>query len=411
MNPQYVAFIIPAFFLFVGIEYFIAIQKNKKDIFKFDSSVANISVGIAERLLNLFVSASFYGMFYYVYEHFALFRIPNTWPVWIILILATDFVWYWYHRLGHEINFLWGAHIVHHQSEEFNYTVSARVTTMQAFIRNTFWCALPFIGFHPTLIITISVLHAGYSFFTHTQLINKLGWLEYIFITPSHHRVHHGSNDKYLNKNYGDLFVFWDKLFSTFQKEEEKPVYGLTHPLKSYSFMWQHFHYYFEMIEALKRASGFKNKLKIIVGPPDVMDQNIRPLLERKFLPYKSYVVPTLRFKAYLILQLAVSLTLLFFVAYYFSQLNAIEKTASILLIILTLTNCGALLEQRKWNYHLEYIRLIILTAYLSYIVESPAFFLLSLFLIVLFASQESVKRSYYKFVYNSKEQVLENVE
>ncbi len=115
-----------------------------------------------------------------------------------------------------------------------------------------------------------------------------MGWFEYILINPSHHLVHHGSNDKYLNKNYGDLFVFWDKLFGTFQKEEEKPVYGLTHPLKSYSFMWQHFHYYFEMIEALKRASGFKNKLKIIVGPPDIMDQNIRPLLERKFLPYKS---------------------------------------------------------------------------------------------------------------------------
>ncbi len=125
METKYLAFIIPAFFLFVGIEYLVAVQKKKKHLFKFDSSITNISIGIAERLINLFLSYSFYGMFVYVYEHYALLSIPNHWLVWILLLLATDLVWYWYHRLGHEINILWGAHIVHHQSEEFNLTVSA----------------------------------------------------------------------------------------------------------------------------------------------------------------------------------------------------------------------------------------------------------------------------------------------
>jgi alkylglycerol monooxygenase len=400
MSIHLMAFVIPAFFLFVGLEYIVARQK-KKPIFKFDSSVANISIGLAERLLNLFVSASFYGMFFFVYENFALFQIPNHWLIWILLLLATDFVWYWYHRLGHEINIFWGAHIVHHQSEEFNYTVSARITTFQAVIRNVFWCVLPLIGFHPAMIIAISVVHAGYSFFTHTQLIGKMGWLEYILITPSHHRVHHASNEKYLNKNYGDLFVFWDKMFGTFQKEEENPVYGLTHPLNSYSFMWQHFHYYLEMLAAMKKEKGLRNKLKIVFGSPELLDQSLRPELEKKYLPYKGTVTPTIRFRAYLILQLLASLTLLFLITYFFQDIGWPEKITGFVLIIITLTNCGALLEQRKWIYHMEYMRLFLIAGYLSYLLESPAFFVLTIGVTIILSLFWPLQKWYYKFIYD----------
>ena len=201
---NYAAFAIPAFFLFLGLEYFVAIRKKKRHLFKFDSSIANISIGIAERLLNLCLTAFFFAVFTYVYDHFAIWSIPNHWIVWILLLLITDLIWYWYHRLGHEINVFWAAHIVHHHSEEFNYSVSARITTLQTVVRNAFWIVLPFIGFHPTMVMTILIVHGTYSFFTHTQVIGNLGWLEYILITPSHHGVHHSSNEKYLNKNYGD---------------------------------------------------------------------------------------------------------------------------------------------------------------------------------------------------------------
>ncbi len=404
MDTKYLAFVVPAFFLFVGIEYVVALQKRKKNVFKFDSSITNISVGIAERLINLFISYSFYGMFMYVYEHYALFSIPNHWIVWILLLLATDFVWYWYHRLGHEINLFWGAHIVHHQSEEFNYTVSARVTTIQAFIRNIFWCILPLIGFHPALIIAVSVIHAGYSFFTHTQLIGKLGWMEYILITPSHHRVHHASNEKYINKNYGDLFVFWDKLFGTFQKEEEEPVYGLTHPLKSQSFIWQHFHYYLEMLAAIKREVTFRNIVRVIFGPPELLDQSIRPSLEKKILPERGNVVLTTRFRIYLIAQIAFSLLLLFLITYFYHQIGPVEKITGIIFILITLVNCGALLEQRKWIFHLEYIRAIVIAFYLSYLFESPFLLLGALVLIWIFVSMDSVQKWYFEFVYQNEE-------
>lgn len=135
---NYLAFAIPAFFLFLYLEYRLTIYLKKPEIFKYESSIANISIGIAERLLNLFISASFYSLFYWIYKNYALVNIPNAWWVWVLLILVTDLVWYWYHRLGHQVNFLWAAHIVHHQSEEFNLTVSARITVFQALIRNIF---------------------------------------------------------------------------------------------------------------------------------------------------------------------------------------------------------------------------------------------------------------------------------
>ncbi len=404
MAFNYVAVAIPAFFIFLGLEYIAASRQKKQHLFKFDSSVANLTIGIAERLLNLFITTAFYGAFVYVYQHFALWQIPNIWSVWIFLLLVTDLVWYWYHRLGHEINLLWAAHIVHHQSEEFNYTVSARITTFQAVIRNVFWCILPFAGFHPTMVFATLVIHGAYSFFTHTQLIKNLRWLEYIFITPSLHGVHHASNEKYINKNYGDLFVFWDKLFGTFQKEEEaiKPVYGLTHPLKSYSFMWQHFHYFLELNYAMRRTDGWLNRVRVLFGTPENLNQQIRPVLERIYLPHKKEVKPTVRFKAYLVSQLVAAVLLLFFVSGFFFSLNAVDKAVNSLLILVTIVNCGALLEQRRWIYYLEYIRLLLIIFYFSFWIGSIQLFLLSLVVLLVVNSMLPTKKLYLKFVYDS---------
>jgi len=364
---NYLAFAIPAFFIFLYLEYALAIRLNKAHLFKYESSVSNLSIGIAERLLNLFIAASFYELFYYVYEHYALFNIPNVWWVWILLILATDFVWYWYHRLGHEVNFLWAAHIVHHQSEEFNLSVSARITTFQALIRNVFWCVLPFVGFHPLMVVVILSVHGAYSFFTHTQMIGKLGWLENILITPSLHGVHHASDEKYLDKNYGDVFVFWDKMFGTFQQEEEAPKYGLTHPIKSYSFLWQHFHYYLEILEACKRETGFTNKLKIVFGHPATLDQDIRPVLEKRFLQHKPDTQFRFKFKTYLNLQHIICVLFLTFTTAFFGTFDLVDKLFVVGFVLITLINCGALLEQRKWIYYLECLRLMLIFAYVFF--------------------------------------------
>lgn len=374
-NSAYLAFAIPAFFLFVWLEYKIAKRKKMKNVFKYESSISNISIGIAERLLNLFITGSFYQLFIFIYDNYRLFTLPNTWWIWIVMLLATDFVWYWYHRLGHEINIFWGAHIVHHQSEEFNYTVAARITTLQAIVRNVFWCVLPFVGFHPSLVMAILVVHGVYSFFTHTQVIGKLGWLEHILITPSLHGVHHASDEKYLDKNYGDVFVFWDKLFGTFQAEEEKPNYGLTHPIKSYSFLWQHFHYYLELYEAAKRQQTIKGKLKIYFGSPAVMDQDIRPEIEKKWLSKNkkdSYHFP---FKNYLNIQVFVAFSTMLAMTYLYSSLDSLTLFTGTAFVLITLINIGAQLEQKRWVPYLEHIRFLIFSLFVIY--QSGYYYLL----------------------------------
>jgi alkylglycerol monooxygenase len=176
--------------------------------------------------------------------------------------------------------------------------VSARITTFQALVRNIFWAIQPLAGFHPTMKMAILIVYDTYSFFTHTQMIGKLGWLENVLITPSLHGVHHSSNEKYLNKNYGDLFVFWNKIFGAFQREKEKPVYGLTHPLKSHSFLWQHFHYFFELYYAASGVDRVVDKLKIIFGRLEMLDQQIRVDLEKKFIPPQEPGSTMLRYKA-----------------------------------------------------------------------------------------------------------------
>ncbi|WP_316813386.1 sterol desaturase family protein [Pedobacter heparinus] len=396
---NYLAFAIPAFFIFLFLEYQLAIRLNKVNIFKYEGSIANLSIGIAERLLNLFISGSFYGLFYWLYTNYALFAIPNTWWVWLLLILVTDLVWYWYHRLGHTVNFLWAAHIVHHQSEEFNLTVSARITVFQALIRNVFWCIIPLLGFQPAMVISILIIHGAYSFFTHTQLIRKLGWLEHILITPSLHGVHHASNEKYLDKNYGDVFVFWDKLFGTFQKEEEAPRYGLTHPIKSYSFLWQHFHYYLEIAEACRRSNGIKAKLRIIFGNPAHLDQDIRPALEKRFLQHKTPVAYRFKFRTYLDLQLTLCIALLTFITAAYASLGPDDKLFIVCFIFLTLINCGALMEQRKWIYYLECIRLIVFLAFILWKLDRFELILLPAIALIVLEMTHSLSHLYRSYV------------
>ncbi|MGC3946226.1 MAG: sterol desaturase family protein [Chryseolinea sp.] len=402
-NLNYSAFAIPAFFVFVGLEYFVALRKQKP-VFRYESSIVNVSVGVAERLLNLFLTTAFLDLFNYVYNEYAIWHVSDEWYVWVILLFATDLVWYWYHRLGHEVNLLWAAHVVHHQSEEFNYTVSARITTVQAVVRNVFWCILPLAGFKPEMVTMVLIVHGAYSFFTHTQMVTRLGWLENVLITPSHHRVHHASNEKYLNKNYGDLFVFWDKMFGTFQREEEEPRYGLTHPLKSFSFIWQHIHYYAELFYAVRNAKSLLEGMKVLFGSPELMDQRIRPMLERRLVPAHEPVPLPGRVSRYINIQLMLTIAGLFFFTLFFSIISPTERAILVLIILITLVNCGALLQQRRWIYYLEFSRLILLTGVLSTFVESVSFQASIVMFFAVSAEAFEWKRQYLQLLYQRTE-------
>lgn len=401
MQLNYLALAVPFFTGLMYLEYYLSKKKGKADNFHFNEAVANINVGIAERLSDLFATGLFYFFFVWIHKNFALFNINPGFFTWVLLFLFTDFMWYWYHRFGHEVNLFWSVHVVHHQSDDYNFTVSARITVLQATARCLFWAVLPLIGFSPEMITIFLLIHGTYPFFTHTQLVGKLGWLEYFMVTPSHHRVHHSSNPQYLDKNYGDVLIIWDKMLGTFAEEKEKPVYGLTKPLNSHSFLWQHFHFILEIIIAFKRAKGFKQKFKAIFGRPDDIDPRIGASLERK-LSFKEqevkYSVPLLN---YIKAQTILSLALLFFVILFEHYFSGIKIALLSLFIILSVITTGSMLEQRRWIFHLEFARLALvgILAWVSYPYFNLTVFLLSLSVVIILF-YKTIGNRYYSYLY-----------
>jgi sterol desaturase/sphingolipid hydroxylase (fatty acid hydroxylase superfamily) len=363
MKLNLLALAVPFFVFFMTLEFFIARHK-KLPYFNLHNSIANISIGIAERLLDVWVTGIFFFIYDYLQRNFGIFHIKPSILLWIALLLCTDFCWYWYHRLAHEISVFWAVHIVHHQSEDFNYTVSARITVFQAFVRTGFWAALPLLGFPATMITSMLLVHGLYPFFIHTRLIGKLGILEHILVTPSHHRVHHACNEKYLDKNYGDVFIIWDKLFGTFQKEENdvEIKYGLTHSLKSHSFLWQHFHYIAELVYASRRERGFFNKLRLIFGKPAQVDAAFREEAEKIFLVQTSDIPVDKPLNRYVVWQIVVSVVLLFVFILFDRILPIYQQVLISIALFLTLINCGAIMEQKKWVVYLELLRLFTIT-------------------------------------------------
>lgn len=257
--------------ILVLIEYSIAYFK-KKNVFSFKESFTNLACGLLERISFIAFAFIYYYSFTYIYANFSLIKIPNNAFTFVILFFLVDFIWYMYHRLGHRINVLWAAHITHHQSKDYNLTVSFRVSIVQLMIRLIFWCFLPILGFDPTTTLLIIGINAAYQFFIHTSLIGHMGILEKFLVTPSHHRVHHGSNAAYIDKNFGGMFIIWDKLLNTFQSENETVKFGITKELDSHNPIHAWFHYFSDLVKVSILERGFLNKLKIWFAPPESLN-------------------------------------------------------------------------------------------------------------------------------------------
>lgn len=402
MNINFLAFAVPFFSGFMLLEYYLSKRKDKTH--HFEESVANVNVGIAERMSDIFMSGLFYFFFDWIYKNFALFHIPNNVLTWVLLFLMTDLAWYWYHRFGHEVSIFWSAHVVHHQSEDFNYTTSARITIFQAVARCLFWSVLPLAGFHPNMIVTFLMFHGAYSFFTHTQVINKMGFLEYILVTPSHHRVHHASNPQYLDKNYGDVLIIWDKLFGTFEPEKEPPVYGLIHPLNNRSFLWQHFHFTLEIWVTVKRTKGFLNKLKVIFGSPDHVDPSARGYLEKRFLQNTDRPKPTKILIQYIKLHSIITLVLLFFLTLLEHYLTGFQLSIGAAYILVSVICSGAMLELRKWIFPLEIVKLCLIALFFYSIVPQSAVLILGASILLLITVYyKTISQQYFSLLFEQR--------
>ena len=247
-----------------------AIYSNIKGLnfYKTNDTLGSYGLLAGNVVVSLLTKGSFLLFNIYLYQ-FRLFTINDLIHVFFVVILtfaAIDFIYYWFHRCSHRIKFLWAMHMNHHSSEEMNFVVSLRQAWFAPFAKVIFFMPLPLIGFDPLITVVVGIASTFWGVIGHTQWINKLGPLEYIFVTPSHHRVHHGSNDQYIDKNFGNLLIIWDKFFGTFEPEDEKVIYGIKENVKTFNPFKITFMLWIKMYEESKSAVGFKEKFLSFFG-------------------------------------------------------------------------------------------------------------------------------------------------
>lgn len=264
-----IKFSIPIYAIVIGIEILYSYWKQKK-YYSTKGILSNLYLTTLNFSLDILVRGICLGVLWYFYK-FKFTEIDKLiHPViyWSLLLIAEDFAFYWMHRIDHYCRFFWAVHVTHHSSEEFNLTVGFRSSVFQPLYRFIYFIPLSLVGFDPLDVMFMYAATQIYGILIHTKTVGKLGFLELFLSTPSHHRVHHGSNTKYLDKNMGMIFIIWDRVFGTFEKEEEVVVFGLTENLKSYNPMTMVFHEWRAIIEDLKKQTSIKNKFMYVFGPP-----------------------------------------------------------------------------------------------------------------------------------------------
>ena len=245
----------------------------RRQTYTWKDTFTNVYLMLLNSIIDLLFRTVYLLILGICYRHHWL-SITNVFSYWFILLLAEDFLYYWLHRWDHEIRFFWAVHVTHHSSEHLNFTVGFRSSVFQPLYRFVYFIPLALLGFQPVDIVFMYSATQIWGIFVHTELINKMGWLEYILVTPSHHRVHHASNAKYLDRNMGMFLIIWDQLFGTFQPElsaeEYEPVkYGLTKPLENPSAAGIVFHEWQAIGKDLSRDDiGWKEKWQYLFGPP-----------------------------------------------------------------------------------------------------------------------------------------------
>ena len=240
---------------------------RKRNTYRLNDAFGNIGAGIFEQVTGLFAKVFTVALYYYVFEHFRLTTLPTTWPWLVLLFLGIDFFYYWAHRLSHEVNLFWLGHVVHHQSEEYNLSVALRQGALQKVFTAPFYLPLALAGFDPWWFLYLGAFNTLYQFWIHTEFIGKMGWLEYVLNTPSHHRVHHARNPQYIDKNHAGSLIIWDKLFGTFEPEVERPLYGITVQTATFNPVQAHLKPFEDLAQQLKPLTPWQRVQALFRGP------------------------------------------------------------------------------------------------------------------------------------------------
>lgn len=387
-----ILFSIPFFFALMGVELAYAALARRR-LFRLNDSIADLSCGILSQVSGVFSRLFAIGIYVWAWRHLAVQRwlaeIPSwadgapfaragafPWLAvharalagWTAAFLLVDLAYYCSHRLSHEINVLWAGHVVHHSSEEYNLAVALRQSSLHGLFTWVFYLPLALIGIPPVMYVTSYALNLLYQFWIHTRAVGRLGWLtELVMNTPSHHRVHHGRNPKYLDRNHAGVLIVWDRLFGTFQAEEEEPVYGITRPLRSWNPLWANLHGFVEIVRDARRAGSWRDRLMVVFGPPGwraAAEGGPQPPPEVTAETAETWdpVVPV-GLAAYGFAQFAAALAASLVLLLNAATMPPAHVAAAGFYVAISLAGVGGVFESARWAGPIETARLLVLGA------------------------------------------------
>ncbi|KOF03683.1 sterol desaturase [Roseivirga seohaensis subsp. aquiponti] len=363
IDPTVIA--IPVYFLLIGIELIVHRVQAVKS-YRLNDAITNINCGVTSQVTGAFLKVLSIGVYTLIFEKFRIIELQNTALVWIMAFIAYDFFYYWAHRMSHQVNLFWGGHSVHHQSEEYNLSVALRQSSTQTVWTFAFYIPMAIVGVHPILLVSVSGFNLLYQFWIHTESINKLPrWFEAIFNTPSHHRVHHARNPKYIDKNHAGTFIVWDKLFGTFKAEEERPVYGITKNLNSWNPIWANIAHYSDMWSDVKTIPKWSDKFRYVFEKPGWLPDYMggyRAPEEVDLIKYRKFDTHTAaKLNVYVLVQYIILLAGTAMFLFNLDKMGTSDKLIFAGVIIYSVVSFGALFENRNWGFAMESLRLIFL--------------------------------------------------
>lgn len=357
-----IALAIPFFFLLIGVELVWSWWSGRK-VYRFNDLVANLGCGIGSQVVGAFSKTVIFAAYLWVHEHLRLFTVAPSVLTWLVAFLLVDLLYYWFHRLSHEVNILWAAHVVHHQSEEYNLSVALRQSWFQGLFSWWFYLPMALLGFHPVVIVTVGAINTLYQFWIHTRAIGRMGPFEWLLNTPSHHRVHHGSDPKYIDRNHAGTLIIWDKLFGTFQQEEEEPVYGITKPLASWEPVHANLATWADLIALAKQCPRWSDKVRVFLKPPGWRPAALggpqRPVKQdpAAYRKFDTRVRPAV--ERYVFVQFWLLVGVASFFLFKQAHLPVVHQVLLAALVVVWLMGLGLLLEGRAAGLVLEVVRVL----------------------------------------------------
>lgn len=354
--------VIPIYLGFIGIEL-LYLRFVKQKYYRLNDSLSSISTGVIQQIIGIFIHLMVIGSYWWIYENasiqqlFNVPAIPETVLWFVVAFFVFDFLYYWFHRFSHGINVIWASHVVHHSSEEYNLSTALRQGTFQGLFSWPFYLVMAFAGFSVEMFLVASAFDLLWQYFLHTRAVGRLGILELFMNTPSHHRVHHGKNPQYIDRNHGGALIIWDKLFGTFEPEGEEVVYGITKPLNSWNPLWANIESFYDLAYDAWHAKSWKDKFKVWFMPPGWRPVNLPPYQSVKIDPKNVIKYDTevpLGMNLYAFVQFVLALVFAVFVLLKSKEWDLIDIIGPVFLVVLSITTIGGLSDMRRWAFIME---------------------------------------------------------